>query len=164
MIASPLPDYPWQKMGSDLFQLQGDHYLLVVDYFSRFPEVVKLSSTTARSVVVALKSIFARHGIPEILFSDNGPQYDSLEIETFASSYGFSHDTSSPHYPQSNGQAERTVQTVKRLLKKAEDPFLALLIYRSTPLSWCGLSPAELLMGRRVRANLPQTKQQLIPQ
>ena len=134
MIASRLPDYPWQKVGSDLFQLRGDHYLLVVDYFSRFPEVVKLPSTTASGVVAALKAIFARHGIPETVFSDNGPQYDSHEMDTFAFSYGFHHVTSSPRYPQSNGQAKRTVQTVKQLMKKAEDPYLALLSYRTTPL------------------------------
>lgn len=164
MIASKLPDYPWQVVGSDLFWFRGDHYLLVVDYYSRFPEVIRLPSTTASTVVPALKAIFARHGIPEVVFSDNGPQYDSHEMESFAFSYGFHHVTSSPHYPQSNGQAERTVQTMKRLMKKAGDPHLALLTYRSTPLPWCGLSPTQLLMGRRVRSNLPQVKQQLVPQ
>ena len=167
MIASQLPDYPWQVVGSDLFQLSGDHYLLVAEIWSsnsRFPEVVRLPSTTASTVVSALKAIFARHGIPEVVFSDNGPQYDSHEMDSFAFSYGFHHVTSSPHYPQSNGQAERTVQTVKRLMKKAGDPHLALLTYRSTPLPWCGLSPTQLLMGRRVRSNLPQVKQQLVPQ
>jgi hypothetical protein len=78
-------------------------------------------------------------------------------------SYGVEHVTSSPRYPQSNGQAKRTVQTVKRLLKKSKDPYLALLSYQSTPLPWCNLSPSELLMGRRLRTTLPQTVKQLIP-
>ena len=77
--------------------------------------------------------------------------------------YGVQHLTSSPRYPQSNGQAERTVQTIKRLLKKSEDPFLALLSYRATPLPWCNFSPAELLMGRQLRTTVPQTDNQLIP-
>ena len=66
--------------------------------------------------------------------------------------------------PQSNGQAERTIQTAKRLLKNAKDPYMALLTYRSTPLAWCNLSPAELFMGRCLRTTLPQVNDQLIPQ
>ena len=163
MMASPLPDYPWQVVGSDLFTLKNTQYLLVVDYFSRYPEIVKLSSTTSTDVITALKTMFARFGIPEVLRSDNGPQYSSEEFSRFMRRYGVQHLTSSPRYPQSNGQAERTVQTVKRLLKKSEDPFLALLSYRATPLPWCNISPAELLMGRRLRTTVPQTDDQLIP-
>ena len=95
--------------------------------------------------------------------SDNGPQYDSHEFAAFAKSYSFCHTTSSPHFPQSNGHAERAVQTMKKLLKGAEDPYLALLTYWSTPLPWCGLSPAELLMGRQIRSNLPQLSETLTP-
>ncbi len=71
--------------------------------------------------------------------------------------------TSSPLFPQSNGQAERAVKTMKQLLEKSSDPFTALLSYRSTPLSWCGLSPAELSMGRKVCTNVPPTNKYLIP-
>jgi len=130
--------------------LNGATYLLVVDYYSRFPEVVQLRSTTSQSVINALKAIFARYGIPEILLSDNGPQYSSTEFSEFAANYGFVHGTSSPHYPQSNGLAERAVKTVKKLLKESTDQCLALLSYRTTPLPWCGLSPAELSQGMQV--------------
>ena len=112
LIPSPLPDYPWQVVGSDLFELHGKKYLLVVDYFSRYPEVVSLSSTTSNAVISALRPMFARHGIPEVLQSSNGPQYASEEFEKFAKTCGFSHNTSSPHFPQSNGLAERMVKTV----------------------------------------------------
>ena len=77
LIISPLPDYPWQVIGTDLFELKGASYLLVVDYFSRYPEIAKLTSTTSQAVITVLKSIFARHGIPEVIRSDNGPQYAS---------------------------------------------------------------------------------------
>ena len=164
LISTVLPKFPWQVVGTDLFELNKDNYVLVVDYFSRFPEVVKLTSTTSANVISALKSVFSRHGIPEIVRSDNGPQYASAEFSTFASSYGFQHVTSSPRYPQSNGLAERCVQTVKNLLKKSNDPYQSLLSYRSTPLTWCDLSPAELSMGRRLRTSLPQTDKLLIPQ
>ena len=96
--------------------------------------------------------------------SDNGPQFDSGEMREFAKSYNFTHVTRSPHYPQSNGLAERMVRTVKGLLRHSQDPYMALLNYRSTPLSWCGLSPSELLMGRRVRTSVPQVKKHFIPQ
>ena len=93
-----------------------------------------------------------------------GPQFSAQEFTSFAASYEFQLITSSPYFPRSNGQAERTVQTVKCLLRQAEDPYKALLTYRATPLPWCHLSPAELCMGRRVRTSLPQSSEQLRPQ
>ena len=83
-MSTQLPDYPWQKAGTDLFVLKGATYLLVVDYYSRFPEVIQLKSTTSQSVIDALKAVFARYGIPETLVSDNGPQYSSTEFAEFA--------------------------------------------------------------------------------
>ena len=164
LITTPLPDWPWKTIGTDLFELEKKHYLLVVDYFSRFPEVILLKSTTSTVVITALKSIFSGYGIPEEVRSDNGPQYSSMEFAKFASTHGFNHITSSPLYPQSNGQAERTVQTVKQLIKKSNDPYLALMSYRATPLTWCNFSPSELLMGRKIRTTIPQTGRQLTPQ
>ena len=81
----------------------------------------------------------------------------------FSTTYGFKQITSSPHYPKSNGLAERTVKTIKTMLEKSTDPYLALLSHRATALQWCGLSPLELLMGRQIRTNLPQVTQHLIP-
>ena len=83
----------------------------------------------AEEVILHTKSIFARHGIPEVVVSDNGPQYSSEAYANFARKFRFEHITSSPHYPQSNGEAERAVQTVKNLIKKDGDPYLALLSY-----------------------------------
>ena len=77
MIATQLPDYPWQRVGTDLFQLKGSTYIIVIDYFSRYPEVIKLKGTTSGHVIEALKAVFSRHGIPETVVSDNGPQYSS---------------------------------------------------------------------------------------
>ena len=109
-------------------------------------ETVKLSSTTAADVITHLKSIFSRHGIPDTVISDNGPQFSATAFREFSQAYGFTHTTSSPKYPQANGKAERAVRTVKELLKKNDDPYLAMLVYRATPLK-NGYSPAELLMG-----------------
>lgn len=156
------PDRPWKMLGTDLFHLKKDNYLLVVDYFSRYFEIAKLKDTTSQSIVNHLKSIFARHGIPDTLVSDNGPQYSSSVFQTFSKDYGFRHQTSSPHYPQGNGEAERAVQTVKRLIRNATDPYLALLAYRATPLK-NGSSPAELLMGRKLRTTLPENPRNYYP-
>ena len=123
LLVTPLPEYPWQKVGTDLFELKGVHYLLIVYYFSRYPEITKLVSTTSSAVIAALKAAFSRHGIPEVVRSDNGPQYSSQEFARFAYSYAFKHVTSSPLFPQSNGEAERMVKTVKRLLEQSKDPF-----------------------------------------
>ncbi len=162
MMPSKLPERPWQKLGMDLFELKGKPYLLVVDYFSRYVEIVKLTSTTSSAIIDHLKSLFARHGIPETVRADNGPQFKAASFARFADEYGFTRTTSSPHYQQSNGEAERLVQTVKNLLVKAEDPYLALLAYRATPLS-NGCSPAELLMGRKLRTTLPTVPSELEP-
>ena len=108
--------------------------MLVVDYFPRFSEIAKFRSITSEAVIVHLKSIFARHGIPTTVMSDNGPQYSSYLFSQFAREHGFQHITISPHFPQSNGEAERAVKTVKNLLKKSKDPDLALLAYRAKPL------------------------------
>ena len=163
LIPTPLPKYPWQMVGSDLFMLKGDIYVLVVDYFSRYPEVIKLTTTVSANVIAAPKTIFARHGIPEIIRSDNDPQYSVDGFDQFTKSYGIQHITSSLRYPQSNGLVERMVRTVKRILKRSSDPYLALLSYGATPLPWCNLSLSELLMGRRLGTSLPQTTEHMIP-
>ena len=137
---------------------------MIVDYFLRYLEVHKLTTTTSQSIINSLKTVFARHGISETLRTDNGPQFSSQQFAEFAKQYDFTHTSSSPHFPASNGQAERTVQTVKHLLKDTDDPPLTLLSYRATPFPWCGRSPAELLMGRNIRTTLPQTTTSLISQ
>ena len=153
-----IPERPWQILGTDLFELDGQNYLILVDYYSKFFEVSKISGTGSELVINVLKQNFARHGIPEKLMSDNGPCYASQLFTEFAKAYQFDHVTSSPRYPRSNGMSERAVQTVKKLLKKAKksgnDPYLALLELRNTPIDGLG-SPTQLLMGRRTRTILP---------
>uniref|UniRef100_A0A3B3C851 Integrase catalytic domain-containing protein n=1 Tax=Oryzias melastigma TaxID=30732 RepID=A0A3B3C851_ORYME len=158
MILTELPTEPWQKVGTDLFHWDGKNYLLLIDYFSNYPELALLSSMSAACVIMHMKTIFARHGIPHFVFSDNGPCYSCSDFKHFAEAYDFQHLTSSPLFPQSNGKAEKGVQIVKKLLQKAKDsgsdPYLALLSYRASPLEH-GKSPAELLMGRTLRTTLP---------
>ena len=108
-----------------------------------------------------MKSMFARHGVPETVVSDNGPQYSSREFALFANDYGFQHVTSSPEHSSGNGEAERAVGTIKELLKPHDqDPYAALMIYRATPRA-NGYSPAELLMNRKIRTLVPIVPQLL---
>ena len=128
LIPTKLPQRPWEQVGSDLFELKGAHYLLVIDYFSRYIEITKLSTTTSTSIIEALKSIFSRHGIPDSLTSDNGPQYSAKEFEDFTKAYDFTHITSSPYHPQGKGEAKRAVKTIKKLLKGSKDSHLYSII------------------------------------
>ncbi|XP_056155207.1 receptor-type tyrosine-protein phosphatase N2 [Lampris incognitus] len=110
--------------------------------------------------------MLARHGIPDVI-SDNGPCHASAEFKDFAESWEFRHIMSSPGHAQSNGQAERTVQTIKNLLEKNQcngDPYFSPLEYRNTPLEGVGSSPAQLLMGRRLRGKLPTSTSLLPPE
>ncbi|KAL8582115.1 hypothetical protein ACOMHN_004035 [Nucella lapillus] len=162
LLPSSIPERPWERVATDLLELKGKTYIVVVDYLSRWAEIRPLKTETSKATINALKSIFATHGIPDIVMSDNGPNFASCEFMDFAQNYKFTHNTSSPRYPQSNGEAERAVQTIKALLKKADDPYLALLMYRSTPLA-NGLSPAEILMGRKLQTKLPVLPSTLQP-
>jgi len=157
-----LPDRPWQQIGADLCEVQGRKYLVVIDYFSRWLEICEMSSTTGSQVVNKLKTLFARFGIPEILKSDNGPQFACASMKSFSQECDFSHITSSPHLPQSNGEAEAGVKIAKHIVSQL-DPFQALLNYRATPISATGSSPAQLIMGRNIRTTLPQLKKNLDP-
>ena len=149
---------PWSKVGIDLFTLYGKDYVLLMDYYSHYPEMAVLKDTTANTVMTHVKSFFARHGIPSTVRTDNGPQFSCQAFRDFFKMYGFEHITSSPLYPQSNGLVENGVKIVKLLIKKAldsnPDPYLALLNYRDTPLKH-GKSPAELLFNRKLKTRLP---------
>ena len=167
MHGHDIPERPWQKVGSDLFEFAGSTYLILVDYYSNYFEINKLASTSSRAVIAVCKQQFARHGIPEEMISDNGPQYASAEFCQFCADYGLRHTTSSPRYPQSNGKAEKAVQIAKNLLKKSaeegQEVHLALLAYRNTPGD--GLpSPVQMLMGRRTNTTLPTSRRLLRPQ
>lgn len=159
LMPHDVPRKAWDTLGSDLFWWNSSHYLLIVDYYSKFPIIRKLKDIKSSTIITHLKSVFEEHGIPEKLVSDNGTQYTSQEFEKFSKDYGFVHETSSPLYPRSNGLSERNVQTIKRLLQKCKecgaDPHMAMLCLRSTPIDHHLPSPAELLNGRSFKSNLP---------
>lgn len=162
LLPSEVPSLPWQKLAADFFDYKSHAYLLVVDYYSRFIEIALLRTMSSSETIRHLQSMFARHGIPDELRTDNGSQFTSREFQQFVQKYKFQHNTSSPLFPQSNGMAERAVQTVKELIRSSTDPYSALLAYRTTPLEH-GYSPAQLLFGRQLKTSLPITIEQRQP-
>ena len=136
---TPPPEQPWQQLRADFMTYDGSEYLVIVDYYSKMPIVRKIPTSQCNSAktITVLKELFAEHGIPEEIRSDNGPQFANHLFAEFTKDWNIKHSTSSPRNPRSNGQAESAVKIVKGLLTRAkcsgQDPYLALLAYRSTP-------------------------------
>uniref|UniRef100_A0A1B8Y8I2 Gypsy retrotransposon integrase-like protein 1 n=1 Tax=Xenopus tropicalis TaxID=8364 RepID=A0A1B8Y8I2_XENTR len=163
-----IPDRPWSKVGTDLLTWNEKDFLITVDYYSNFWEVDYLQDTRSKTVIKKLKAHFSRHGIPDILFSDNAAQFTSEEFKQFSKKWEFEHNTSSPGYPQSNSKAESAVKMAKKLMRKAKqagtDIYLMLLELRNIPTQGLGSSPVQRLMCRRTKTLFPITKQLLNPE
>ena len=156
-----IPDGPWQKLGMDFFDLKGKCYILICDYFSKFPFMFSCK-TSWGSLKDRLIDLFSNEGFPKEIISDNGSPFNSQEFADYLSSHGVKHTTSSPHYPQSNGFIERHIQTVKNLLYKAMDAgtrsFQEVLSeLRATKIGNDLPSPAEILHGRSLITGEPVT-------
>lgn len=163
---------PFQRIHVDFCQKGSDFFFVVVDSFSKWIEVKHMTSITTEKTINELRLIFAQHGLPEELVSDNGPQFVSSEFAEFMYKNGIKHTLTPPYHPQSNGAAERSVRVVKEALVKqvlegnkgrSIKHRLAdfLLRYRTTPHSTTGATPAELLMRRRLRTRLTLVKPDL---
>ena len=167
LMSHEITGRPWEKVGMDLFELNNQTFLIIIDYFSNFWEVDRLERTTAKEVIRKVKYHFARYGIPSTVISDNGPQFKSGDFENFSKEWDFQHDFSSPGHQQANGMAESGVKMAKQLIRRAtdsgRDPFMAILEYRNTPSQDYGTSPAQRMLGRRTRTLLPTTENLLKP-
>ena len=108
-------------LASNIFSFEGDSYLLIVDYTSQFPIIRKLSSITRKAIAHHMQSIFSKYRWPDTLVTDNGPCYTSKEFQLLMQTMSVNHLSSSPHYPQSNGLAEKFVGIVKNLSHKAKE-------------------------------------------
>ena len=123
MKGTELPQRPWSQVGVDFFVHKEHTYLLAIDYYSRDVEICVVTKKVDTSETT--DKVFSRHGIPDILFSDNGPQFDSQEFRYFEQYCGLEHVTSSPRFAQSNSEVERGVQTMKAILNKCDDEYFA---------------------------------------
>ena len=115
-----VPDRPWARIHVDYTgPIEGKMMLIIVDAHSKWLEALVVNSATSQTTIEKLCSVFATHGIPEVLVSDDGSVFTSAEFDEFVRRNGIKHLTSVPYHPASNGLAERAVQTVKTVLKKA---------------------------------------------
>lgn len=162
MSTHEIPKYPFQRVHLDLCEVSMEGckttMLVTADSYSDFVEVDILKSTSTATIVECCKRNFARHGVPEVVVSDNGPQFDNASFRKFAQDWEFVHSTSSPYHQSGNGKAESAVKQVKRLFKKTtragEDFWQALLQQRNTP-NKIGSSPTQRLLGRSTRNSIP---------
>ena len=147
-----IPEGPWRKLGIDYFTFDGNSYVLICDYFSKFPFLYR-AKTSFWSLRDRLINLFSIEGYPDEIVSDNGPPFQSKEFAKFLSGLGLKHTTSSPGHPRSNGFIERHIQTVKNMLFKSSNTrsFQEVLADLRTTRIRTGLpSPAEILHGRNL--------------
>ena len=159
------PSRPWARLHVDFAgPFLGKTFLITIDAHSKWIEAACTQSMSSTVVIEELRTVFAKFGLPETIVSDNGPAFVSEEFELFTKSNGIKHLKSAPYHPASNGLAERAVQIVKRGLKKVRSGSIStrlakvLFTYRITPQGTTGVSPAELLLGRRPRTRLDLLK------
>ena len=164
LIQKPKPDRPFQEIAVDFCSYAGRHYLIVVDCYTDWPAIHPMDhDTTTLKLITVLRQSFCCTAIPDILWSDGGPQFTCKKFKDFSQQWGFSHKTSTPHYPQSNGKIEATVKSMKKIIRSSwngrfldDDKFCrALLQYRNTPSCKDGTSPAQKLYGHPVQDILP---------
>ena len=118
LTPTPIPSHPWQICASHIFTLDGVDYLILANFYSNVILVHNFPAGQSNSakVIHILEEWFCDHGTPEVLCTDNGCQYASAAFADCSIEWGFTHETSSPHYPQSNGFAESCVKIVKHTL------------------------------------------------
>ena len=163
---TPIPSSSWLMIGCDLCGPfpSGEHLLVCVDYYSRYPEVEIIHKTTSIVISSKLRKLFCRYGCPELIITDNGPQFQkNTEFSNLMKEFGVKHIKVAPYHPQANGEVERFNRTLKKCIqtaiadgnnwRRALENFL--LCYRSTPHATTGIAPADLMFGRQIKDKLP---------
>ena len=163
---SPLPPEPWHTIHMNFCGPfpTGEYLFVVIDAYSRFPEVDIVHSPSASAIIPRMDRMFSTHGIPLIVRSDNGSPFTSDEIKKYMEEYGIKHSRITPLWPQANSEVENfmkpltkavhSVHAEGKIWKKHLYKFL--LNYQTTPHCTTGFTPAELLFNRKIRNKLPQ--------
>lgn len=168
---SQLPQQKWERLGMDLLGPYpgGEYLFVVIDYYSRYPEVEIIKSTTSSVIIQKLMKIFATHGLPVEVTTDNGPQFVSEEFKLFLQDNGIRHKRATPYWPQANGLTENFNKTLSKFMKTSKitrtnwrnELYKFLLAYRTTPHCTTGIAPGECLYGRKMRNKLPHYEPRL---
>jgi transposase InsO family protein len=168
LAMTEMPKGPWERVHLDFYGPlpTGEYLLVVIDRYSRYPEVEIVRATKASTVIPKLDKIFATHGIPRIVKSDNGPPFNGEEYRRYLETLGIKPEFSTPYWPQGNAEAERFMQPLGKALKTAhlqgrpwqQELSRFLLQYRTAPHTSTGVAPSELLYNRTVKGKLPVLK------
>lgn len=164
LLLWPWATEPWQRIHIDFAEVKGQQFLIVVDSHSKWLEVFSMESTTATVTIAAIRNLFARYGLPQVVVSDNGPQFISKEFKDFLKQNSVKHTLCPPYHPASNGLAEKHVQTFKHMFRKQEGNDVqfkvanVLFRYRNIPHTTTGKTPAELFLKRSPTTRLSLVK------
>ena len=168
LMSHSIPDRPWSKIAADLFEFKGEHYLVLVDYYSDWIEFDKMRDQNATETIALLLKQFSRWGLPDEIVTDCGKNFDSKEISQFCQRKQITHTKSSPHHHQSNGKAESAVKIAKSILRKTENsalnPYEALLDQHNTPTVDMTTSSAQRFLHRRLKSEIPMKATLLTPE
>ena len=167
------PDQHWKRVHIDYAgPYQGKMLLIMVDAHTKWIETHMMSRITSSATIRKLRTVFGTHGLPEVLVSDNAANLTSEEMENFMRQNDIIHITSAPYHPATNGLAERAVKMVKDGLGKMTGDSLEVKLqrflfnYRLTPQTTTGKSPAELLMGWKLKSKFdllhPQLQEKIL--
>ena len=142
---------------------RGKLWLVVMDAYSKWPEIHAMSTTTAQATIHQLRKVFSAHSLLEQLITDNGPQFVAEDFKHFCQTRGIQHTLMAPYHRSSNGEAEWLVEIFKLGINKA-DPKTATELdhsvieflnkYQATPHSVTNTSPSEMLNNRHLRTTL----------
>ena len=167
IIMQEMVEIPWQVLAADykgpIGGTNGYYIHVLVDCYSRYPEIAMMKSTSFEKLKPKLDKIWARHGVPDTITHDGGPPYTSHEWLRYAEQVGFRSSRCTPEHPQANGMAERMMASLVKVthaaLAEKADPKAAVHKYmafvRATPHSSTATAPSELLMGRRLKLKIP---------
>ena len=166
LVMTELPTKKWSSLAADFYGPlpSGDYLLVVMDEYSRFPEVDIIKSLSSNTVIPVLDKLFASRGTPDKFKTDNGTPFQSEEFKLFAENLGFHHQKITPYWPEANGMAERFMRNIGKVCKCAQaegkpwrqELFRFLRNYRATPHSSTGVAPATILNGQPLKVKLPQ--------
>lgn len=169
MTSIDLPEGLWKDVAVDYLGPVplGEHVLVVVDYYSRYYETDVVRTVTSQQTINRLEAIFARHGLPEVLTSDNRPNFVSEEFKAYLKESGIKHRRVTAKWAQANGKVERQNSSILKRLRLAHaegkdwkrELVKYMAVYRTTPHHTTGKTPAFLLMGRHLRTKLPYLSQ-----
>ena len=165
LLMSPLPKAPWSEVSMDFSELPNSEYLLIItDDYSRYPVVETVKSTSANTIIPKVDKVFSEFGIPDVVKTDNGPPLNSSAFKSFAQTLGFQHRKVTPRWPRANGEVERFVRTVRKVIKTAnlerkswkQEMYRLLRNFRATPHTTTRIPPAISLFNRAMKTKLPE--------